>query len=480
MIKFLTTTPVPLEMHKVRIVQKLNLPSLEKRIEMNNLAGNNAHLLKNEDVFIDMLTDSGVNAMSDKQLAAMMEADDAYAGSASFYKLEEKVKEIFGMPYFLPAHQGRACEHLLFRTFVKEGMTVPMNYHFTTTKAHIKKAGGEVAELFTDEAINAESTCSFKGNIDLDKLRELIGRLGAEKIPFVRLESGTNLIGGQPLSLENIKQVSGICRENGIKLMMDASLLADNVYFCMHRETCCKGLSPKEIISKVSECFDIIYFSGRKLTSSRGGGMCFRNEDDYLLIRDLIPMYEGFSTYGGISVRELEAMAVGLEETLDPDNISQGPIFIEHMTKLLLENGVPMVTPAGGLGVHLDAKRFVPHIPQNEYPAAAIACALYLISGIRGTERGTLSEDRDENGDEVFAKMELLRLALPRRVFTLSQVHYAVDRITWLYQHRDLIEGLKFTDEPKVMRFFFGKLEPVSDWQNQLLSQFRQDINDCL
>ncbi len=479
-IKFLRSPAVPLEMHKVRIVQKLTLPTLEKRIEMNAQSGNNAHLLRNEDVFIDMLTDSGVNAMSDKQLAAMMEADDAYAGSASFYKLEEKINEIFEMGYFLPAHQGRACEHLLARVFVKQGMIVPMNYHFTTTKALIEKAGGEVVELIMEEGLNAQSDCPFKGDMDVAKLDALIKEKGSAQIGFVRIESGTNLIGGQPVSLANMQEVSRVCKENGVKLILDASLLSDNVYFNKVREEQCKALSPQDIIKKICACFDMIYFSGRKLTSARGGGMCFRHEEDYLKIRDLIPLYEGFSTYGGISVREIEAMAVGLVDTLDEDVISQGPIFIEHMVKLLLEKGVPVVTPAGGLGVHLDAKRFVPHIPPNEYPAAALGCALYLVSGIRGTERGTLSEERDKDGQEVFAKMELLRLALPRRVFTLSQVDYAVDRIIWLYENREKIKGLRFVEEPKVLRFFFGKLEPVCDWQTTLIDAFRNDVGDSL
>lgn len=479
-IKFLHSQPVPLEMHKVRIVQSIRLPSLDERIEMNTVAGNNAHLLKNDAVFLDMLTDSGTNAMSDKQIAAMLEADDAYAGSGSYYKLEEKIIDLFGMQYFLPAHQGRACEHLLSRVFVEPGMRIPMNYHFTTTKAHIQKAGGRVVELIAEEGLKSQSDCPFKGDIDLQKLNTFLQETDSAQIGFMRIEAGTNLIGGQPVSLKNIEDVTRICKEHNIKLILDASLLSDNIYFNKLREEQCKSLSPREIIQKISTCFDIIYFSARKLTSARGGGMCFRYEEDYLKIRELIPLYEGFSTYGGISVREIEAMAVGLMDTQDESFISQGPIFIQHMAKLLTENGVPVVTPAGGLGVHLDASRFVPHIPQREYPAAALACALYLVSGIRGTERGTLSEERDEQGREEFANMELLRLALPRRVFTLSQVTYAVDRITWLYAHRDKIEGLKFTDEPKTLRFFFGKLAPVSDWQSKLIQAFQEAVGDGL
>ncbi len=477
-IKFVKSEPVPLEMHKVRIVQKIQLIPLEERIERNREAGNNAHLLKNEDVFLDMLTDSGVNAMSDKQLASMISADDAYAGSASYYKLEEKIKETFDMEFFVPSHQGRACEHLLSRVFLKPDMIIPMNYHFTTTRALIEKAGAEVEELLIEEGMKPESDCPFKGNFDIEKLNRFIRDTGVDRIGFLRVEAGTNLIGGQPISMENIHKVTGICKENGIKTVLDASLLADNLYFIKTREEAYREMSVLDIIKEISACFDMIYFSGRKLTCARGGGMCFRDEKDYKKIRDLVPLYEGFATYGGISVREIEAMTVGLEETLDEDMISQGPVFIEEMTKLLTDRGVPMVTPGGGLGVHLDCKRFVPHVEPKEYPGAAVACALYLVSGIRGTERGTLSEDRDEQGEEVIAKMELLRLALPRRVFTLSQIKYAVDRIIWLYENRDLIGGLKFTEEPEVMRFFFGKLEPIGNWQDKLTEKFKKDFGE--
>lgn len=479
-IKFVKSPSVPLEMHKVRIVQKLTLLPIDERVAVNREAGNNAHLLKNEHVFLDMLTDSGVNAMSDRQLAAMMAADDAYAGSASFYKLEKKLQEIFGMEYFVPAHQGRACEHLLCELLLKPGQYVPMNHHFTTARAHILKKEGIVEELLLEEGWKPQSKCAFKGNIDLHKLRAFISEKGRDAIAFVRMEAGTNLIGGQPVSLENIQEVAQICKENGLKYVFDASLLADNLYFMKTREEPCKNMSIPDITRRICDCFDIIYFSARKLTCSRGGGMCFRHEADYTKVRELTPLYEGFSTYGGISVREIEAMSIGLEESMDEDMISQGPIFIEEMTRLLTEKGVPMVTPAGGLGVHIDCSQFLPHVPPLQYPGAAVACALYLVAGIRGTERGTLSEDRDENGNEVTAKMELLRLALPRRVFTLSQIHYAVDRILWLHENRELIGGLQFTQEPSVLRFFFGRLEPIGDWQDMLVQKFKEDFGDSL
>lgn len=479
-VKFFYGGKVPLEMHKVRIVQKLSLVPIERRLEAINEAGNNTFLLKNSDIFLDMLTDSGVNAMSDKQLAAMMEADDSYAGSATFTKLENKIKEIFGMEYFLPAHQGRACENIISQAYVKPGDIIPMNYHFTTTKAHITLNGGLVEEIIIDEGLSPTSDYPFKGNMDVEKLRELISKHGADKIAYVRMETGTNLIGGQPHSLENMQEIRKVCDEFGILLVLDASLLADNLYFIKTREEQCKNMSIREITRAIADLCDIIYFSARKLGCARGGGICTRNKDIYMKLRELITLYEGFLTYGGMSVREIEAITVGLEETMDEEMINQGPQFIAYMCEKLQESGVPVITPPGGLGCHLNAMEFVDHIPQSQYPAGALASALYIVSGVRGMERGTISEQRDENGNEHFANMELLRLALPRRVFTLSQVNYAIDRIKWLYENRKLIGGITFVEEPEVLRFFFGKLAPVSDWQTKLVAKFKEDFGDSL
>ena len=470
-VKFYGNENIPLEMHKVRVVQKLNLPPVERRLEAINEAGNNTFLLKNKDVFLDMLTDSGVNAMSDNQMASMMVCDDSYAGSATFTRLENKVRELFGMEYFLPAHQGRACEHILAQTFVKEGNVVPMNFHFTTPKAHITRLGGRVEEVVIDEGLKTTSSHPFKGNFDLDKLRAVIEREGRENISFIRLEAGTNLIGGQPFSLENAKAVCQIAREAGILTVLDASLLQDNLYFIKTREAACRDMSIREITKALADEMDIIYFSARKLGFARGGGICIRDKALCEQMKELVPMFEGFLTYGG---------TVGLEETMDEDVISQGPIFIEFMCNELLRRGVPIVTPPGGLGCHLNAMEFLSHIPQTQYPAGALAVATYIAGGIRGMERGTISEQREPDGTEPLAEVELLRLALPRRVFTMSQIKYAVDRITWLYDHRDLVGGLTFTEEPKTLRFFFGRLAPVSDWQEKLAAQFRKDFGDSL
>lgn len=479
-VKFYYGDEIPLEMHKVRIVQKLNLVPIERRLEAITEAGNNTFLLKNSDVFLDMLTDSGVNAMSDKQLAAMMEADDSYAGSETFTKMENKIKEIFGKKLFLPAHQGRACENIISKAYVKPGSVVPMNYHFTTSKTHIVLNGGSVEELIIDEGLKVNSNYLFKGNMDVVKLRTLIEKRGAGNIPFVRLEAGTNLIGGQPLSLENMREVRKICDEFGIMIVLDASLLSDNLYFIKTREESCKDMTIREITLAISDLFDIIYFSARKLGCARGGAICTNSTEAFNKMREYVTLYEGFLTYGGMSVREMEAITVGLEETMDMNVINQGPQFIAYMVDELQKRGVPVVTPAGGLGCHINVMEFLNHIPQNEYPAGALAAAVYITSGIRGMERGTMSEDRDENGNETLSNMELLRLAMPRRVFTLSQVKYAVDRISWLYENRKLIGGLTFVEEPKILRFFFGRLKPYGQWQSKLVDKFREDFGDSL
>jgi tryptophanase len=471
---------MPLEMHKVRIIQKLNLRPVEYRLEAMNGAGNNTFLLQNEDVFLDMLTDSGVNAMSDRQQAAMLTADDSYAGSATYTRLESRLHEIFGMDYFLPTHQGRAAENILAQVFATPGSVVPMNYHFTTTKAHIVLNGGRVEELICDAGLEITSDEPFKGNMDIDKLVACIEENGPDKIAFVRMETGTNLIGGQPHSLENLAAMREVCDRYGLLLVMDASLLADNLYFIKTREAACKDMTIREISRKIADLCDIMYFSARKLGCARGGGICVRTDELYRRMRGLVPLYEGFLTYGGMSVREIEAITVVLDETMDEDMINQGPQFIEHMVGELVSRGVPVVTPAGGLGCHIDAMRFLDHVPQTEYPAGALGTALYIAGGVRGMERGTLSEQRDPDGNETLANMELLRLAMPRRVFTLSQVNYAIDRIDWLYQNRDLVGGLIFTEEPEILRFFYGRLAPVGDWQEKLVAKFRADFGDSL
>lgn len=477
-IKFYNREPIPMEMHKVKIVQKLNLlPARERLVKMQE-AGFNTFMLHNGDIFMDMLTDSGVNAMSDNMQSAMLRADDAYAGSETFYRMRDKLEEIFGIKYLLPAHQGRACEHIIAQHFVKPGNCVIMNYHFTTSKAHVTRLGGHVEELVKDEGLVPKSNLPFKGNIDLDKVKACIQSEGADNIAYMRLEAGTNLIGGQPISYENMKEATDLAKEQGIYTVLDASLLQDNLYFIKTREESMKDKSIAEIVRMIADLFDMIYFSGRKFGFGRGGGILVRDEKMFHEMEDYITMFEGFLTYGGMSVKEMEALIIGFEETLDFDVISQGPQFIKHCVKELDKCGVPMITPGGGLGAHIDARDMVGHIPAEEYPAGSLVAALYLCGGIRGMERGTLSEERNPDGSEHIASVEMVRLAFPRRVFTLSQTEYVIDRVKWLYDHRELIGGLRFVHEPKTLRFFTGKLEPVSDWPEKLIEAYIADFGE--
>ncbi len=477
-IKFYSREAIPMEMHKVKIVQKLNLLPARERLAKMKEAGFNTFLLHNGDIFMDMLTDSGVNAMSDNMQAAMLRADDAYAGSETFYRMRDKLEDIFGIKYLLPAHQGRACEHVLAQHFVKPGNCVIMNYHFTTSKAHVTRLGGHVEELVKDEGLIAQSTLPFKGNIDLDKVKVCIEKEGADNIAYMRLEAGTNLIGGQPISYENMKEATDLAKANGILTILDASLLQDNLYFIKTREESMKNKSIREITRMIADLFDIVYFSGRKFGFGRGGGILVRDEKMFHELEDYITMFEGFLTYGGMSVKEMEAMIIGFEETMDLDIISQGPQFINHCVKELDSYGVPMITPGGGLGAHINAKEVVSHIPSEEYPAGSLVAALYLCGGIRGMERGTLSEERNPDGSERIASVEMVRLAFPRRVFTLSQTEYVMDRVKWLYDHRDLIGGLRFVHEPKTLRFFTGRLEPVSDWPEKLVEAYVKEFGE--
>ncbi len=479
-VKFFSGENVPLELHKVRVVQKLHLVPVERRLAAIQEAGLNTFQLGTRDVFLDMLTDSGVNAMSDNQIAAMMQADDAYAGSQSFTRLQAAVEEVFGKKYLLPAHQGRACENILSQHFVKPNSVIPMNYHFTTTLAHISKNGGRIVEILSDDALKIKSTNPFKGNIDIAKLEATIAAHGAGNIPFIRMEASTNLIGGQPFSIANMRAVRAIAQKHNILLVLDASLIGENAYFIKQREAEFKNSSIAQILLAMCDLSDIVYFSARKVSSSRGGGICSNNKEVIDQMKNLVVLYEGFLTYGGISVREIESMAVGLRETTDETVISQSPQFIEYLVGRLEKLGIPVVTPAGGLGCHVDAMGFLPHVAQKDYPAGALAAAFYIASGVRGMERGTVSSVRDVHGHDILADAELLRLAMPRRVFTLSQVKYVEDRLAWLYKNRELIGGIHFVEEPTVLRFFNGRLAPNGDWPQKLAAKFRHDFGDSL
>ncbi len=475
-LKLSSGRSIPVEMHKVRVVQAMRLPPIEHRLRAITEAGYNTFLLRTRDIFLDMLTDSGTNAMSDNQLAAMMVSDDAYAGGESFYKLADAVKDVLGFQHCLPVHQGRAAEHLLAKVFIKPGQVVPMNYHFTTTKAHFELAGGTVLEIFTDEAMKTESTQPFRGNIDLAKLEEAIRKYEPHRIAFVRMEATTNLIGGQPFSLENLKGVKAIASKHGIPLVLDGSLISENAYFIKTRE---KGYADRTIAAIVKEMMaqaDIFYLSGRKSACVRGGFIATNNKKMFDQLRPWLPVYEGFLTYGGMSSKEIEAMAVGIREMVDIEVASSSADLIQYFVEKMLELGVPAVTPPGGLAGHVDARRFLPHVPSLQYTAGALSAAIYLVSGARPMERGTISTDRDKDGNEVAADLELARLAVPRRVYSVAHMDYVADRLAWLYKHRDLVGGLRFIEEPPVLRFFIGKLEPIGDWSRKLVDAFKADF----
>lgn len=467
---------IPMEMHKVKIVQKTNLIPARERLQAMGEAGYNTFLLRTRDIFLDMLTDSGTNAMSDNQLAAMMVADDAYAGSESYYKLCKAVKETFGYEYVLPAHQGRAAEHLIAKVLVKPGDVIPMNYHFTTTRAHFEILGGTVLELYHDYALQTTSDIPFKGNLDIEKFKAVIQQYGADKVAFVRMEATTNLIGGQPFSLANLKEVKKIAKQHDIPVVLDASLISENAYLIKQREKEYQSASIKDIIQEMMALSDLMYLSGRKSCAVRGGMLATNNKKYYDQLLPWLPVYEGFLTYGGMSTKEIEAMAVGIQEMVD-DNVAGASVeFIKYFVNELDKRGVPVVTPPGGLACHVDAKKFVPHIPQQQYPAGALSAAIYISAGVRSMERGTVSTDRDKNGKEVMADVELARLAVPRRTYTLSQIEYVIDRVSWLYKNRELIKGLVFVEEPPVLRFFFGKMNALDNWGKNLVKAFEAEF----
>lgn len=469
-IKLSTGGTIPVEMHRVAIVRPIRLIPVEDRLKALDYAGNCSYNLKSEDVFIDMLTDSGCNAMSDAQAGAYHLADNAYAGGASYYRMADKIKEILGKDYFLPVHQGRACEHMLAKSFVKPGDIVPTNFHFCTFATQVRLAGGEVVEMLQPKGVSTLGEDLFKGDYDLEKLEKLLDNTPKGRIPFIRIEMGTNLIGGQPISLDNVNEASRIARAHGVRVLMDMSLVMDNLHFIKVRDEKRKDMSIREIMRELADDADIIYFSGRKLGFARGGGICMNDKSDFLRVRGFVATFEGFPTFGGMSSAELEVMRVGFDDTMDEDVVSQGPDFIEYMVDEFVKRGVPVVTPAGGLGCHLDADRFCAHLGKEDFRGAALAAAIYIVSGARGMERGLSSEKPEDS----IAPFELVRLAVPRRVYTLSHINYVIDRVTWLYEHRELIGALRWEDESIEEHSFIDFLRPVGDWQEKLAEEYKK------
>ncbi len=471
-VKLSDGTSIPIEMHRVSTIHPIRLIPPAARVAALDYAGNCSYNLRSEDVFIDMLTDSGFNAMSDAQAGAFHLADHAYAGGEGYYRMADTVQRMLNKRFFLPVHQGRACEHMLARAFVRQGGVVPTNFHFGTFRTQTGFMGGTVAEMLADKGRVTTGSDPFKGDFDMERLRAFFDSTPRENIPFLRIEAGTNLIGGQPISMDNIQEVSALCRERGVRVVLDMSLVMDNLHFIKARDPKRADMSIADITREMADAADIVYFSGRKLGFARGGGICTNDEADFKLIRGFVSCYEGFPTFGGMSSAELEVMRVGIEETMDENVVSQGPDFIAFMTDEFIRHGVPVVTPAGGLGCHIDANRFCSHLAPEDFRGASLAAAIYIVSGARGMERGASSEQPAPIGIESVAPMELVRLAVPRRVYTLSHIMYVIDRVVWLYEHRELIGGLRWEDESVERHSFIDYLRPTSDWRERLAEVF--------
>ncbi len=469
-IKLFAGGEIPIEMHRVSTVHNIRLIPVEDRLAALDEAGNCSYNLKSEDVFIDMVTDSGFNAMSDEQAGAFHLADYAYAGSTTYYKMADKVKEILGKDYFLPVHQGRACEQMLARSFVKPGDLIPTNFHFCTFQTQVRLQGGDLVEFLQDKGLTTGGEDGFKGDYDLEKLEKFLAETPKERVPLIRIEAGTNLIGGQPISMDNILAVSAIAKKHGIRTLLDMSLVMDNLHFIKTRDEKRRGMSVREIMREMADAADIIYFSGRKLGFARGGGICMNDKADFLTVRGYVSCFEGFPSFGGMSSAEMEVMRVGFDDTMDENVISQGPDFIEYMVEEFKKRGVPVVTPAGGLGCHLDADRFCDHLGKKDFRGAALAAAIYLVSGARGMERGLSSEKPEDS----IAPFELVRLAVPRRVYTLSHIMYVIDRVTWLYKHREMIGAMRWEDESIEEHSFIDFLRPVGDWREKLAAEYKK------
>lgn len=449
------------EPFKIKVVEPLKMTSREHREKAAKQAGYNTFLLKSEDVYIDLLTDSGTNAMSDYQWAGMMIGDEAYAGSKNFYYLWENVKKYYGMPYFVPTHQGRAAEHMISKILIKDGDFIPGNMYFTTTRLHQELAGGTFVDVIIDEAHDPSNLHPFKGNIDLNKLKDLIKKVGAKKIPYVSMAGPVNMAGGQPFSMKNLKAVRKLTKEHGIKLWFDATRATENAYFIKTREKAYQKKSIAAILKEMCSYFDGLWVSAKKdLMVNIGGFLATRSKKVFEAARNLVVVYEGLHTYGGLAGRDMEAMARGIEEMVSFDNIRARIGQVEYAGQRLEDFGVPFVKPIGGHAIFLDAKKFLPHIPQDEFPAQTLAAEIYVDSGVRGMERGIVSAGRDpETGKHRYPKLELVRLTFPRRVYTQAHIDVAVESIAAVYENRKNIKGLKMIYEPKYLRFFQARFD---------------------
>lgn len=451
------------EPYKIKMVEPLFITTREQREEALAEAGYNTFLLKSEHVYIDLLTDSGTSAMSDRQWAGMMLGDEAYAGSRNFYNLEAAVQRYYGYKHIIPTHQGRGAENLISRILIKPGDFVPGNMYFTTTKLHQELAGGSFADIIVDEAHDVNSTFPFKGNVDLNKLQALIDEHGAAKIPYVSIATTVNMAGGQPISLANMKAVRALTKKYGIRIIHDMTRVAENAFMIKRLEEGQGHRSTAEIVLELCSLTDGATMSAKKDALVNIGGFMATNEwDVYEEARNQVVIYEGLHTYGGLAGRDMEAMAIGISESVEENHIRARVGQVFYLGKKLQDAGIPMVKPIGTHGVFLDAKAFLPHLPQLAFPAQTLAAELYLDAGVRTMERGIVSAGRDkETGDHCYPELELVRLTIPRRVYTQAHMDVIAESVVRVYQRRDSIKGLRMTYEPKYLRFFQARFEAL-------------------
>ena len=446
---------------KIKMVEPLNVIDRAARERALAEAGFNTFLLRSDDVYIDLLTDSGTSAMSDRQWAGMMLGDEAYAGSRNFYHLEEAVQSVYGYRYLIPTHQGRGAEHLISRAVIKPGQYVPGNMYFTTTRLHQELAGGIFIDVIIDEAHDPTSLHPFKGNIDLDKLQAVVDAHGADGIAYVSLAGTVNMAGGQPVSMANARELRAFCDRHGLKLYLDATRMVENSFFIQEREDGYAGKSVAAILREFCDLTDGAWMSGKKDNLVNiGGWLAINDEELFEELRNWVVVFEGLHTYGGLAGRDMEAMAIGIRESVQDEHIRSRIGQVRYLGELLTEWSVPIVQPVGGHAIFLNARAFYPQLPQIEFPAQTLAAELYLDSGIRSMERGIASAGRDpKTGDHYYPKLELTRLTIPRRVYTQAHMDMVAESVKAVYDARETTRGLKMVYEPKYLRFFQARFE---------------------
>ncbi len=445
------------------MVELLKMTTEEQRRKAIKEAGYNTFLLKSDDVYIDLLTDSGTSAMSDKQWAGMMLGDEAYAGSVNFYHLEAAVQKYYGYKYVIPTHQGRGAENILSKILIKPGDVVPGNMYFTTTRLHQELAGGTFVDVIIDEAHDSQNPHPFKGNIDLKKVEALIKQHGASKIPYICVATTVNMAGGQPISMENLKALRKLTKKHGIKIILDMTRVAENAYFIQERE---KGYAKKSIAEIVLETCS--YTDGATMSAKKdalvniGGFLAINDFDVYEEASNMVVVYEGLHTYGGLAGRDMEAMAIGIGESVNDDHMRARIGQVLYLGEKLIEAKIPIVLPIGGHGIFIDAKKFLPHIKQEQFPAQVLAAELYIDAGVRTMERGIVSAGRDVvTGENHHPELELVRLTIPRRVYTQAHMDVIAESVANVYARRKRIKGLKMVYEPKYLRFFQARFTPL-------------------